>query len=178
MNHPIEDHVMALALARKEAQESKQDVDVMWNAVEHTLEYRAWAKSHSINVKKQGVVNHLEAVIKQMALMTQEVQWVHDAIPLKIKTFKKLVYEWGIALGWCKDALPSAITFNVKEFEKVAATGALPFVKIEDERRAQIAGNLAEFIPNSREELNVVESILLIAAKVVETDTGDDEPVA
>jgi len=179
MYSEFEYQIMALALARKQEGESKQDEEAKWYAVEQTPEFREWAKAHALHERNKGIVAHLEGMIKSLAIALHAKGDFPGYMAMKIKNFSVMGYDPAVALEWCKTALPTALSFDKKAFEKVAATGQLPFVSVYQQPRAQIASNLEDYIPVGEPgAMTRIENILLIAAKVVETDTGDDEPVA
>lgn len=138
--------ISKLASLRESIAELKAEKDALIRAVTEGIAYQSLDDQLKQLQETEGVVAE---TVRAQAL--GQFLADHNKKPgngVEIKTFTVLHYNPVEALAYCKSSLPAALSLNVKSFEAVAKTGALPetVVKIAEENRVQIASDLSAYL--------------------------------
>lgn len=170
INAKLYDAIMALAVARKECQEKKETADAAWDAVKATPELQAWDALDDQHRKYQRLVDYLESKVRGLAHQAYGITGKKDMGPVKIKTFKSVIYDTAQAIQWCILASPKALRLDTKMFEKAAEAVSPDFVRVEEYNRAQIASDLSGQMPPASYR-DVIETV--IGDALIELDAID-----
>ena len=107
----------------------------------------------SVQTFAQQNIDNLTAELQAEALAEYQATSNKKPEGATVKIFTVLKYDVVAALEWARKELPEALTLDKKLFEThakgVAKTKPIPVVEIVEEARAQIAGDLSEYLPAS-----------------------------
>jgi hypothetical protein len=153
MNQVIDKLIKQIARLRTEVemlQEARKDAQKEY---EHTPEFKKYAEMGVRLSLKDAELADLERMVKQDAVkiycdVTNTEVGIHPAIG--IRQVRKLEYDSGDALVFCRTNLMAAIKLDTKLFEKhakaVEETAPLPFVTYSLEVQATLATDLSNYL--------------------------------
>lgn len=116
--------------------------------IEQTAAWRQWKKLAEREVEQYDVLHALEEQVHAAALhqfVETTEKKPHPAV--QIKMFTRLDYDPERAKIYCMEHVPAALKLDARAFEKVAKVLMLDWVESVPYPRAQVAGDLSEYLP-------------------------------
>lgn len=140
-----------LAELRRHAAEIGKEIMELTEKLNQTEEAKALQTALEKRRKVSEAVTLLEEFIRRSALQDYTLAGVKPMVEgVVIKLFKVLKYEKAEVERWAREKMPELLKFDEKGFEKyakaVAETLPVPGVKIEEEPRVEISGNLSMYL--------------------------------
>jgi len=138
-----------IANRRKIISELEDALEVGWELVEATPDYKSWQK---LKEKVDGFKEELrenESAFKEQAVKEYVQYGMENPKPidgLQIKKFKIVhILDEETAKEWASENAPQVLSLKKAQFNKIAKVLDLDFVQINDEYRAQIASDLSMY---------------------------------
>jgi hypothetical protein len=142
----IEDTIKELAILRSTQELTAEIVESWQTELEQTPAFQNLQESKATLANLKSNIATVEERLRQEALEYARDTGQTKTQSFHVKTFKRLTYDPQTAINWCAASLPGALSLNKTQFEKVASSGLLDFVTIEEEQRTTIASDLSSYL--------------------------------
>lgn len=140
-----------LAELRRHEAEIGMEIMELTEKLNQTEEAKALQTALEKRRKVSEAVTLLEEFVRRSALEDYTLAGVKPMVDgVVIKLFKVLKYEKAEVERWAREKMPELLKFDEKGFEKyakaVAETLPVPGVRVEEEPRVEISGNLSMYL--------------------------------
>lgn len=142
----LDDRVRELANLRRQLELAKSVEEMREEDYMQTPQYHAFVEANNTRKKIADQVATADALVRSMAIAEYNETKEKKFPGVSVFTSESMTYDTALALEWCKERLPEALTIIPKTFEKVAEIMKPDFVKFTDEPKARIASDLSAFL--------------------------------